>query len=60
MRGQGSYLDMTVPHGTQHQTYVDGEKTRFEMQGFRGSIWKIFQVNVVVKLGECCSLFIET
>lgn len=26
MRGQRSYLDMTVSHGTQHQTYMDGEK----------------------------------
>lgn len=24
MRGQGSYHDMTVSRGTQHQSYVDG------------------------------------
>ena len=35
---------MTVSHGTKHQTYVDGEKTGFETQGFRGRIWKIIQV----------------
>lgn len=51
---------MTMSHGTQHQTYVDEEKIRFEMHGFRGSLWKVIPVMREVKLGEQYSLLIES